>query len=243
MVHAYLMYGFPTQTVQETIDSLEMVRQLFLNGVIQSGFWHLFAMTAHSPVGLNPEAFGVIRINNEIGSFANNDLKHKDPTGCDHQQFGEGLTKAIYNYMHGIGFELPLLEWFDFQVPPTTVHPNFIESAIVNQDEKEVKDSAKVIWLGNKPTISIYEKRKKGKKYSLAKLYFDNKSQPLAIHTAVEDGEWLSNLLPQLIPSCSQGRTLGQIKSEFQSRFLTDFSEMTKKEAWKNLRKEGLLIV
>ena len=29
MVHAYLMYGFPTQTDQETIDSLEMVRQLF----------------------------------------------------------------------------------------------------------------------------------------------------------------------------------------------------------------------
>ncbi|MBP6001725.1 MAG: radical SAM protein, partial [Flavobacterium sp.] len=40
MVHAYLMYGYPTQTVQETIDSLEMVRQLFELGVLQSGFWH-----------------------------------------------------------------------------------------------------------------------------------------------------------------------------------------------------------
>jgi hypothetical protein len=28
MVHCYLMYGYPTQTVQETVDSLEMVRQL-----------------------------------------------------------------------------------------------------------------------------------------------------------------------------------------------------------------------
>lgn len=243
MVHAYLMYGFPTQTVQETIDSLEMVRQLFLNGVIQSGFWHLFAMTAHSPVGLDPEAFGAIRINKELGSFANNDLKHEDPTGCDHQQFGEGLTKAIYNYMHGIGFELSLQEWFDFTIPSTTVHPDFIELAIVNQDEKQLKDSAKVIWLGNKPTISIYEKRKKGKKYSLAKLHFDNKSQPLAIHAPIEDGEWLANLLPLLIPSSSQGITLGEIKSQFQSRFSTVFSEMTKKETWKNLRKAGLLMV
>ena len=57
LVHAYLMYGFPTQSEQETIDSLEIVRQLFENKVIQSGFWHRFALTAHSPVGLNPDKF------------------------------------------------------------------------------------------------------------------------------------------------------------------------------------------
>jgi hypothetical protein len=57
MVHAYLMYGFPTQTEQETIDSLEMVRQLFEAGILQSAFWHLFTMTAHSPVGLQPCRF------------------------------------------------------------------------------------------------------------------------------------------------------------------------------------------
>ncbi len=51
MVHAYLMYGFPTQTEQETIDSLEVVRQLLEIGAVQSGFWHQFAMTVHSPVG------------------------------------------------------------------------------------------------------------------------------------------------------------------------------------------------
>jgi hypothetical protein len=55
------MYGYPTQTVQETIDSLEMVRQLFEAGVLQSGFWHQFAMTAHSPVGIHPEKFGVVK--------------------------------------------------------------------------------------------------------------------------------------------------------------------------------------
>ena len=29
LVHAYLMYGFPTETAQDTIDALERVRQLF----------------------------------------------------------------------------------------------------------------------------------------------------------------------------------------------------------------------
>jgi hypothetical protein len=53
LVHAYLMYGFPTQTVQDTVDALEYVRQLFENGCIQSGFFHRFACTVHSPVGKN----------------------------------------------------------------------------------------------------------------------------------------------------------------------------------------------
>nr|WP_287495494.1 hypothetical protein [Candidatus Brachybacter algidus] len=59
MVHSYLMYGFPTQNEQETIDSLEIVRQLFEAGVVQSGFWHQFALTAHSPVGKNPAEYNV----------------------------------------------------------------------------------------------------------------------------------------------------------------------------------------
>jgi hypothetical protein len=29
LVHAYLMYGFPAETEQETVDLLEHVRQLF----------------------------------------------------------------------------------------------------------------------------------------------------------------------------------------------------------------------
>jgi hypothetical protein len=53
LVHAYLMYGFPTQTVQDTVDALEYVRQLFDTGCIQSGFFHRFACTVHSPVGQN----------------------------------------------------------------------------------------------------------------------------------------------------------------------------------------------
>jgi radical SAM superfamily enzyme YgiQ (UPF0313 family) len=101
MVHAYLMYGYPTQTVQETVDSLEMVRQLFEMGILQSGFWHQFAMTAHSPVGINPEEFGVTPIKQEI-KFANNDIDFMDKTGIDHSQFSFGLKKSLFNYMHGI---------------------------------------------------------------------------------------------------------------------------------------------
>ena len=147
MVHAYLTYGFPTQTEQETIDSLEVVRQLLEIGAVQSGFWHQFAMTVHSPVGLNPEKYGVINTIPEEGTFANNDLYHSDPTGCDHSVFSEGLKKSLFNYMHGIGFELPLQKWFDFKIPRTIIPKNFIERCLEVDEEREIKPSSKIVWL------------------------------------------------------------------------------------------------
>lgn len=113
MVHAYLMYGFPTQTEQETIESLERVRGLFESGSIQSAFWHRFSVTAHSPIGKNPAAFGITIPKEPAVSFARNDLAFVDPTGVDHDRLGRGLNRALYNYMHGLGFETPVEEWFD----------------------------------------------------------------------------------------------------------------------------------
>ena len=112
MVHAYLMYGFPTETEQDTIDALERVRQLFAAGCIQSAYWHRFAATAHSPIGLDPEAYGItLRPPAQI-TFAHNDVAFDDPTGTDHDFLGLGLRKALYNYMHGVGLEADVREWF-----------------------------------------------------------------------------------------------------------------------------------
>ncbi|MCR9249898.1 MAG: radical SAM protein [bacterium] len=126
MVHAYLMYGFPTQTEQETIDSLEVVRQLFENGCIHSAFWHLFTTTAHSPVGKNPEEFNIEITGPAFLGFAQNDLTHVDPAGAEHQKYSEGLNLALQNYLNGVGFDIPLQEWFGFDVPETTHHEHMI---------------------------------------------------------------------------------------------------------------------
>ncbi|MBU3628129.1 radical SAM protein [Polynucleobacter sp. AP-Reno-20A-A9] len=133
LVHAYLMYGFPTQTVQETVDALEYVRQLFENGCIQSGFFHRFICTVHSPVGLNPQEYGIELIPLPEITFAKNDVAFIDPTGVDHDALGQGLKKAIYNYMHGVGFEIKAQSWFDglgIAVPKTTIPKNFIQNAL-----------------------------------------------------------------------------------------------------------------
>ena len=132
LVHAYLMYGFPTQTVQDTVDALELVRQLFVNGCIQSGFFHRFACTVHSPVGLNPEEYGVSLQPLPPGNFAKNDVAFVDPTGVDHEALGVGLKKAIYNYMHGIGLEEDVRSWFPFRVPKTTIQRHRIARALAH---------------------------------------------------------------------------------------------------------------
>jgi radical SAM superfamily enzyme YgiQ (UPF0313 family) len=130
LVHAYLMYGFPTQTVQDTVDALELVRQLFANGCIQSGFFHRFTCTVHSPVGLNPEEYGVTLKPLPPVSFAKNDVLFTDPTGVDHAALGVGLRKAIYNFMHGLGLDEDVRNWFDFKAPRTTVAKHRIERAL-----------------------------------------------------------------------------------------------------------------
>jgi len=142
MVHAYLMYGFPTETVQDTIDALERVRQLFAAGCIQSAYWHRFAATAHSPIGLHPERYGITLRPPPDVAFAFNDVAYDDPVGTDHDFLGAGLRKALYNYMHGAGLDADVRMWFEPEggargrrrrrrgaraVPGTTVPPDLIE--------------------------------------------------------------------------------------------------------------------
>lgn len=217
MVHAYLMYGYPTQTVQETIDSLEMVRQLFELGVMQSGFWHQFALTAHSPVGLNPDAYGIQPVHNDI-SFANNDIQFSDRTGIDHGQFSFGLKKSLYNYMHGIGFELPLQEWFDFKIPRTSVKRDFIENCLETDTEYLIRPTARILWLGGTPAISYSSRTKKGKTKEMMHLTIQTRTDALQVNLEKPKGQWLLAQLTQLTPD-HPARTLAQLKAGYDAEF------------------------
>jgi len=127
MVHAYLMYGFPTQTEQETIDSLEVVRQLFERNCIQSAFWHLFTTTIHSPIGKNPDEFGIKITGPTFEGFAQNDLIHEDPQGADHTKYTEGLNLALHNYLNNTGYKKELQQWFNFPIIPASHSKDLID--------------------------------------------------------------------------------------------------------------------
>lgn len=130
LVHAYLMYGFPSQTAQETVDSLEQVRQLFEAGSIQSAYWHRFSLTVHSPIWKNLNLFGITAKPPAFLGFSKNDVPFHDPVPADHSMLGAGVAKATFNYMRGVGILDDVRQWFPKKVPKTTVHPRFIENAI-----------------------------------------------------------------------------------------------------------------
>lgn len=217
MVHAYLMYGYPTQTVQETVDSLEMVRQMFELGILQSGFWHQFAMTAHSPVGLNPEAYGVIPDLQPI-TFAHNDIQFKDSTGIDHDSFSFGLRKSLFNFMHGMCLDYPLQDWFEFKIPPTTIPPDFIEKALQEEQFNLPKANAKMIWLGQLPQKKSLTKSKKGKVWQLTVLEIDIKLNRISVQLDEAEGDWLLEQLTQ-IQDAPGSLTFTQFKHSFENHF------------------------
>ncbi|WP_417354952.1 B12-binding domain-containing radical SAM protein [Flavobacterium sp.] len=244
MVHAYLMYGFPTQTAQETIDSLEMVRQMFELGILQSGFWHQFAMTAHSPVGMYPEKFGVLKENETIGAFANNDIVHIDKTGTNHDKFSYGLKKSLFNFMHGICFDYPLQDWFEFKVPRTKVNEDYIHNVLHEDDMFTVKPTAKVVWIGGKPTVSYFTKNKKGRTFETASLTFHDKKESYSIQVNREQGEWLVKLLREITVN-PENKVLGfqQVKQNYEAQGMDDFELFWYSKPVNTLRKYGLLIL
>ncbi|MFV8375696.1 B12-binding domain-containing radical SAM protein [Flavobacterium sp. LB1P71] len=246
MVHAYLMYGYPTQTIQETVDSLEMVRQLFEVGVLQSGFWHQFAMTAHSPVGLYPEKFGVVPTSPPLEGlgvvFANNDINYTDATGIDHDKFSFGLKKSLFNFMHGICFDYELQDWFEFKIPKTKISPDFIFDALQEDDDFNIKPTAKIVWLGGKPFIEHFTKSKKGNSWEMMTLTFHDKKESFTIQTNKNEGEWLVEILQKIAVSNAKIHTFQEVKADFETQ-LEDFELFWYSKPIKTLRDFGLLVL
>ncbi|MDP3680586.1 MAG: B12-binding domain-containing radical SAM protein [Flavobacterium sp.] len=242
MVHAYLMYGYPTQTIQETVDSLEMVRQLFEVGVLQSGFWHQFAMTAHSPVGLYPEKFGVVKETEAIGAFANNDINYTDSTGIDHDKFSFGLKKSLFNFMHGICFDYELQDWFEFKIPKTKISPDFIFDTLQEDDDFNIKPTAKIVWLGGKPFTEHFTKSKKGNSWEMMTLTFHDKKESFSIQTNKKEGEWLVEMLQKISVSNAKIYNYQEVKADFESH-LEDFELFWYSKPIKTLREFGLLVL
>jgi len=234
MVHAYLMYGYPTQTVQETVDSLEMVRQLFGLGIVQSGFWHQFALTAHSPVGLDPDAYGVIPDLKEI-SFANNDIEFVDRTAIDHSIFSAGLKKSLFNYMHGTCFEFPLQEWFDFEIPETSIAPEYIENCLLEDNQITPKSSSKIIWLGPKPICEDIEN-------DLSILTFHLSDSHFKLEMDSQLAHWLIGIYNRLIINDEKSILFSEFKSQFEEEF-EDFDTFWGSEELVILREHGILIL
>jgi radical SAM superfamily enzyme YgiQ (UPF0313 family) len=238
LVHAYLMYGFPSETLQETIDSLERVRQLFAADLVQSAFWHRFTATAHSPIGLNPRANGVRILGPNFAGFAENDLIHLDRHAQTPDWVGEGLRRSMLNFLEGKGLSMDVRAWFDHKTPRPRLSAKWAKRAL---SKRRILDDATIerhcVLIGGSPVVESQGKR--------ARLHVSDGEKPTAVTLPPAQGIWLGDLLQEArMTSEREGNypSWRKLRREFPgtSGELTSFINH---RSWKRIRAAGLLLV
>jgi radical SAM superfamily enzyme YgiQ (UPF0313 family) len=243
MVHAYLMYGFPTQTDQETIDSLEVVRQIFESGIVKSGFWHRFALTIHSHIAKNPKSYNIKIKTNVPGKFAQNDIEYTEQKPYNHENFAEGLRVSLFNYMQDLAFELPLQEWFPFKIPKTSIPSDLINNILLNRQSRILNNNNKLVWLGSTPETVNFTKMKKNRPVEMSALKFTDNSNQYAIKLEKPLAIWLISFLAKISVYSQKIYTVGQMERDYYENHLENFQLFLHGKNMDILRQNELLIL
>jgi radical SAM superfamily enzyme YgiQ (UPF0313 family) len=135
LVHAYLIAGFPTETAGDAVNSLEIIRQMFKNNVINSAYYHRFALTVHSPIFRNPEKYSIRIKLTKMNTFANNDVEYSESNQSGIDAIESGLNKAVFNYNAGLCLDDDVNSWFkmnfDIDVPE-----DFVSGVLADHNPK-----------------------------------------------------------------------------------------------------------
>ena len=238
LIHAYLMYGCPSETIQETVDSLERVRQLFAEDLIQSAFWHRFTATAHSPIGLAPAEHGLRILGPTYKGFAENDLLHEDRVGKNPQWLGEGLRRSMLNYLEGRGLNLDVRRWFDHSVPRPRVSGAWVKRLLRDRTRKDDPHvERRVVWLGGTPVVTARAKH--------ARVILPGRTSDSAVSMSKPHAVWLADLIQQSTPKNKPSHPYPLLR-EAQSAFPgnpKEFATYLDSPSWKKVRAAGLLLV
>jgi len=221
MVHAYLMYGFPSQTEQETIDAMEVVRQMFEAGILSSAFWHRFVLTRHSRVFADPSAYGVTVPPLPKGPlFATNDIPHLDPHGANPDRFDDGLVRSLSSWMTGADLDQPVHAWFDSPMAPTKEHPKRIRQAL----KSEPKTGDRLLWIGG----DVLE--------GPEGLTLHTPDAERVVGGRPEERQWLWEVI-----DAAQPENEPLLLSEASAAFPGDWSRYQRR--WEQVRQAGMLLV
>ncbi|MCS6292687.1 MAG: radical SAM protein, partial [Nitrospira sp.] len=238
MIHAYLMYGFPSETIQEAVDALERVRQLFKADLMQSAFWHRFTTTAHSPVGLDPKANGLRILGPAFEGFADNDLIHRDTVGKTPAWLGEGLRRSMLNFLEGRGLTMDVRQWFDHDVPEPDVPKNWVRTVLRKRIEVDhLPLERRLVWLGAQPIAVAHTKR--------GKLTLQGRFANVVIQLPQAQGRWFQTVIKQATPRKNKTTPYPWVR-DIQASFpgtAEDFAAFLESPGWRKTRTAGLLLV
>jgi radical SAM superfamily enzyme YgiQ (UPF0313 family) len=225
LIHAYLMYAFPSETIQETVDSLERVRQLFALDLIQSAFWHRFTATAHSPIGLAPAAHGIKILGPKFEGFAENDLVYHDRRTMTPDWISEGLRRSTLNFLEGNGLEMDVRGWFDRVVPRPHVTSNWAATVTKSTNlPDDLSLERRLVWIGEESIL--------------------NASRRSATLSSAQT-RWLSMITDRASP-VSRKNCPYPLWRDVQASYPDGgraFQRFLASPMWRNLREKGLLLV
>ena len=241
LVHAYLMYGLPSETIAETVDSLERVRQLFAFGLMQSAFWHRFSTTAHSPIGLQPEAHGIRILGPTFGGFAENDLMHEDPSGELPEWLGAGLRSALFQYKEGEGLEQDVRSWFPQKMSRPKVRRDWVKRILaVPPPEDPSLPERRFVWIGGTPIQEPLGKNR-------SRLTLPNRTSDAQLKLSGGETDWLMNLIHISTPVGQESGhpypTFKEVRANFPFGGPEAFDALWKSPSFQTARSVGLLLV
>lgn len=234
------MYGLPGETVAETVESLERVRQLFAQGLIQSAFWHRFVATAHSPIGLDPTAHGIRITGPAFGGFAENDLTHDDPLGETPEWLGEGLRKALCHYMEGDGLTTDVRTWFGRPVPKPKVPRDWIMRVLAEGSESDPRAERRFVWIGGAPVIES-----SGRNHQ--RVILPNRTEDVEVRVPPDKADWLVELIRAATPTRDKRGegypALKEVRAGYPLGGTRGFDVLFRSQSWQKVRAAGLLLV
>jgi len=231
----------PSETLGETLESLERVRQLFAHGLIQSAFWHRFTTTAHSPIGLNPDAYGLQLVGPAFEGFAENDLVHEDVHVSVPEWVGDGLRAALWHYKEGLELKRDVREWFPERTPKPKVQRTWVKQVLeAGPEEDHSRMERKLVWIGGQPDVE----RGKGQHY---RIILPNRTMDEEVKLNQGQAEWLLNLIERATPIHQPGGHRYPVFKEIRAGFPFDgpkgFDAWWRSASAQKAKAVGLLLV
>jgi hypothetical protein len=144
--------------------------------------------------------------------------------------------------MHGIGFERPLQEWFDFKIQKTRIKTDLIQDFLQFEPNFNIQPTAKILWLGGMPLVEEQLKTKRGVTRHQLHMTFHDTRQSFHITLEKETGDWLLHMLELITPHQEKQVTFSQLKTDFENRF-EDFELFWFSKPIKVLKEHGLLVL
>ncbi len=145
--------------------------------------------------------------------------------------------------MHGICFENPLQEWFEFKIPKTKINPDYINDCLLEEENFNTKPNAKIIWAGTKPLANFFTKTKKENFWEMATLTFHEKTNSFSINLEKEKANWLLEII-DIIALNNQNKifNFNELKSKYELNF-DDFELFWYSKPIQTLRENGVILV